>query len=149
MVPLILIWNTMRVFLTVWSPPSHHPCTPHTFCWGGGGVAQFSNPWPYFRPNYVIFKYLFSTDLASKIHTNFQTWSLESHPASRAFLFLAQFWHSRERLCMNRVRSLLSMCCILPGYSFEPRPDVPKRHALAAIWGPPTYSISSKAFHKH
>ena len=27
----------------------------------------------------------------------------------RAFLSLAQFWRTRERLCMNRVRSLLSM----------------------------------------
>ena len=27
------------------------------------------------------------------------------HPASRAFLLLARFWRSRERLCMNRVRS--------------------------------------------
>ena len=40
---------------------------------------------------------------------------------------------SRERLCMNRVRSLLSMRCMLPGYSFEPRPNIPNRRALGAI----------------
>ena len=40
---------------------------------------------------------------------------------------------SRERLCMNRVRSLLSMRCMLPGYSFELRPNMPIRRALAAI----------------
>ena len=55
------------------------------------------------------------------------------HPASRAFLLLARFWRSRERLCMNRVRSLLSMRSMLPGYSFEPRPNMPNRRALAAI----------------
>ena len=31
----------------------------------------------------------------------------------RAFLSLAQFWRTRERLCMNRVRSLLSMSGML------------------------------------
>ena len=40
---------------------------------------------------------------------------------SRAFLLLTRFWRSRERLCMSRVRSLLSMRCMLPGYNFEPR----------------------------
>ena len=32
---------------------------------------------------------------------------------------------------MNRVGSLLSMRCMLPGYSFEPRPNMPYRRALA------------------
>ena len=54
----------------------------------------------------------------------------QSHPASRAFLFLARFWRSRERLCMNRERSLLNMRCMLPGYSLEPKPNMPD---LAAI----------------
>ena len=53
------------------------------------------------------------------------------HSVSRAFLLLARFWRSRERLCMNRVRSLLSMCCMLPGYSLEPKPNM---QDLAAIW---------------
>ena len=48
-----------------------------------------------------------------------------NHPASRAFLLLARFWRSRERLCMNRVRSLLNMLCMLPGYSLEPKPIMP------------------------
>ena len=42
------------------------------------------------------------------------------HPASRA----TRFWRrTQERLCMNQVRSLLSMrCMLLEGYSFEHRP---------------------------
>ena len=36
------------------------------------------------------------------------------------FLSLARFWCTWERLCMNRVRSLLSMCCMLLGYSLNP-----------------------------
>ena len=35
-----------------------------------------------------------------------------------------------DRLCMNRVKSLLSMRCILPGCSLEPKPNMPD---LAAI----------------
>ena len=83
-----------------------------------------------------------------KLKTN--PWTLlgynYSHPASRAFLLLARFWCSRERLCMNRVRSLLSMRCMLPGYSFEPRPNLPNRGALASNF---KYSISRRAFHKN
>ena len=46
------------------------------------------------------------------------------HLASRAFLLFAWFWHARERLCMNRVRSLLRMRFMLLGYSFEPTPNI-------------------------
>ena len=52
------------------------------------------------------------------------------HPASRAFLLLARFWRSRQRLCMNRLRFLLSMCCMLPGYSLEPKPNMPDLVAI-------------------
>ena len=45
------------------------------------------------------------------------------NPASRSFLSLARFWRTRERLCMNQVRSLLNMRGMLLGYSFEPRPN--------------------------
>ena len=45
------------------------------------------------------------------------------HLAGRAFLLLTRFWRSRERLRMNQVRSLLSMCCMLLGYGLEPRPN--------------------------
>ena len=47
------------------------------------------------------------------------------HPASRLFLLLAWFWRTRERLCLNRVKPLLSMRCMLLGYTFEPRPNGP------------------------
>ena len=43
--------------------------------------------------------------------------------SNRAFLSLARFWFTGQSLCMNRVKSLLSMCCILLGYSFESRPN--------------------------
>ena len=53
--------------------------------------------------------------------------SHQSHPvkrSNRAFLSLARFWCARQSLCMNRVKSLLRMCCMLPGYSFESRSDL-------------------------
>ena len=59
----------------------------------------------------------------------------ETHPASRAFLLLARFWRSRERLCMNRVRSLLNMRCMLPGYSLEPKPNMPDLAAILVFHG--------------
>ena len=34
---------------------------------------------------------------------------------------LVRFWRTLERICLNRMRSLLSMRCMLLGYSFEPR----------------------------
>ena len=52
--------------------------------------------------------------------------SHQSHPvnrSNRAFLSLARFCCTGQSLGMNRVKSLLSMCCILLGYSFESRPN--------------------------
>ena len=51
------------------------------------------------------------------------------HPASSAFLSLALFWPTRGRLCKNQIRSLLGMHWMLPGYSFQPRPNI-RAHAL-------------------
>ena len=48
--------------------------------------------------------------------------SHQSHPAIRAFLSLSRFWCTRK-IEKNREKSLLSMCCMLLGYSFEPRPN--------------------------
>ena len=44
-------------------------------------------------------------------------------PASIAFFTLVWFQHSRERLCINQVKTLLSVCGMLLGYNFEPRPN--------------------------
>ena len=44
------------------------------------------------------------------------------HPSRRAFLSLPWFWRTQGRLYMNHIRYLLSMHCILLGYSFQPRP---------------------------
>ena len=57
------------------------------------------------------------------------------HAAGRAFLLLARFWRSRERLCMNRVRSLLNMRCMLPGYSLQPKPNMPDLAAILVFHG--------------
>ena len=35
------------------------------------------------------------------------------HPGSRALLSLVRFWLTRKSLCMNRVKSLLSLRCML------------------------------------
>ena len=45
-----------------------------------------------------------------------------SHPSSRTFLSFARFFRTRERPCMNRVRSFLSTRDLLLGYSFPARP---------------------------
>ena len=57
----------------------------------------------------------------------------QKHPASRAFLCLLDFGVLEKRLCMNRVRSLLNMRCMLPGYSLEPKPNMPDL-AAAVSW---------------
>ena len=54
---------------------------------------------------------------------------------SRAFLLPARFWRSRERLCINRVRSLLNMRCVLPGNSLEPKPNMPDLAAILVFHG--------------
>ena len=64
-----------------------------------------------------------------------------AHPASRVSLSLALFWCSRERLCMNWVRSLLSMHALLLGYSFEPRPN---SRVLATVSSVMTIGLSMK-----
>ena len=61
------------------------------------------------------------------------------HPASRAFFLLIWSQRTWERLCINKVRSLLSMCGMLRGYSFEPRPT---SCALASVGMVMTISLS-------
>ena len=66
------------------------------------------------------------------VKISFEYWlaSHQSHPANssnRAFLSLASctcsIWCTRQSLCMNGVKSLLSLCCMLLGYSFEFSPN--------------------------
>lgn len=52
------------------------------------------------------------------------------HVASGGLLWFVQFWRTRERLCINRIRPLLSMRGMLLGEelyvarrSFKPRPN--------------------------
>lgn len=46
------------------------------------------------------------------------SWLYPDHPTNGTFLLRTQFWFTRERLCMNQVRSLLSLCGMLLGYCF-------------------------------
>ena len=52
------------------------------------------------------------------------------------------FWRTRERLGMNRVRSLLSTRGMLLGYSFEPRPN---NRALATAGSVMTIGLSTSS----
>ena len=61
-------------------------------------------------------------------------------PANRVFLSLAWIWCTRERLCMNRVRSFMNMHSMLLGYSFETRPD---SRALATAGSVMTIGLST------
>ena len=72
--------------------------------------------------NFVVFFILFRSRVywADVWRVN---WGARTVPANTAFLSLPRFWRTREGLCMNRVLSSLSMCCILLWYSFEPRPN--------------------------
>ena len=45
-------------------------------------------------------------------------------PCQQIVLPLARFWLTRERFCMNRVRSFLSIRCILLGNSLETGPYI-------------------------
>ena len=47
------------------------------------------------------------------------------HSASRTFLSFAWFLRTLKSLCVNRLRSLLRMRCMLLGYRFEPMPNSP------------------------
>ena len=59
---------------------------------------------------------------------------VHNHPAGITFLLLLDFV-VLGRLCMNRVRSSLSMRCMLPGYSLEPKPNMPDLVAILVFHG--------------
>ena len=61
-----------------------------------------------------------STRFLHKVHLKINS-QFARHPYSRTFLSFARFGHTRERPCMNGVRSLLSIRDMLLGYSFPPR----------------------------
>ena len=88
----------------------------------------------------VRYKIVFTFEIFYSM--NFELWLRNSlhHHASKVFLLLALFWRNRrERLRVNRVRSLLSMCGMLLRYSFGPRP---KNHALATAGSFMTIGLS-------
>ena len=55
------------------------------------------------------------------------------HSASRTFLSFAWFLRTLKSLCVNRLRSLLRMCCILLGYRFAPRPNSPTLGSAGSV----------------
>ena len=63
------------------------------------------------------------------------------HSASRTFLSFAWFLRTLKSLCVNRLRSLLRMRCILLGYRFEPRPN---SHTLGSVGSVMTICLSIK-----
>ena len=85
----------------------------------------------------------------------FMNSQFSSHGSSRTFLSFARFCRTRERLCMNGVRSLLSMRDMLLGYSFPARPSnrasfFPphsrrQNEALLATWFPGSSPTRSQA----
>ena len=63
-------------------------------------------------------------------HCENQLWilaSVTSEPPcqqlQQSFSFTCSIWCTRQSLCMNGVKSLLSLCCMLLGYSFEFSPN--------------------------
>ena len=63
------------------------------------------------------------------------------HSVSRTFLSFAWFLRTLKSLCVNRLRSLLRMRCILLGYRFEPRPN---SHTLGSVGSVMTICLSIK-----
>ena len=55
------------------------------------------------------------------------------HSASRTFLSFSWFLRTLKSLYMNRLRSLLRMCCMLLGYRFEPRPNSPTLGSAGSV----------------
>lgn len=54
------------------------------------------------------------------------------HPDSRRFLSLEQFFPTWERVCIDQVRSVVSMCSMLLRYSLEP--GLVAVHLLQRAW---------------
>ena len=46
---------------------------------------------------------------------------------------------------MNRVRSLLNMRCMLPGYSLEPKPHMPDLDAILVFHGTSVLSLKGRS----
>ena len=89
------------------------------------GTAAIS-PWQRYSVAGCRWRRLTNKCWTFKTKTGLLVWVLDDaifQPVSRVFLSLVRFWRTRERLCLNRVRSLLSMRFMLLGYSFEPRPN--------------------------
>ena len=106
-----LVWKKVRIWRTGRTPPPRIPRS--TTRDPGPTMKNFfccTDPLFYFR--YLI--QVTESKSEKVLH------GPALHPASRAFISLAQFWRTRERICLNRVRCLLSMRGMLLGYSFEP-----------------------------
>ena len=89
------------------------------------GTAAIS-PWQRYSVAGCQWRRLTNKCWTFKTKTGLLVWILDDaifQPVSRVFLSLVRLWDTRERLCLIRVRSLLSMRCMLLGYSFEPRPN--------------------------
>ena len=84
--------------------------------------------------SYLISDILVVDNNRTNLEMFYQSWDQYTHHASRAFLFLAQFCCTWERLCMDPVRPFLSMCLTLLGYTSEPRPNSWCLFQRAHLW---------------
>ena len=101
-----------------WPPEGGTPGNSRWRC-----AARFSKSWPDFRPRKCHFPHPFSVQI-SKIHTNFQTWSIsacsrlsdsgEGSPSSSRFIFvfaLSQFSGPKYLGAWNSLRLIRQKLC--------------------------------------
>ena len=66
-------------------------------------------------------------EVTNIVKISFEYASVTSEPPcqqlQQSFSFTCSIWCTRQSLCMNGVKSLLSLCCMLLGYSFEFSPN--------------------------
>ena len=90
--------------------------TPQNFGWGC--AARFSEPWPYFRPKYMIF------------HTPFQTWPRKSVPHFRpGFNITTRFPGTGFRL-HNAPLEAVWMCLVNVKITWEINEHISENHTL-------------------
>ena len=88
---------------------------------GGGGTVRFSKSWSYFRPNYVIGRYPV-LDLASEIHTHFQTLTCFQAYRPKWLKFIPYFRPKRLNKPYNTLWSRTYLYTLYRGVALPPTP---------------------------
>ena len=92
-------------------------------------LMKLHKPWAYkqkFKVSPLVQEYVYNKQNLSALG-----YIRPPRQAQRSLSSTAQFWRTRETLCMNRKRSLLSMRNLFLGCSLKPRPN---SRAFAAVW---------------